>query len=172
MRIAILTGPNYSDLSLHYPYLRFIEAGAEVDVLAASKDTVTGGLGLSIVPDLTFEEANSIDYDALFIPGGRSPDSIRRNQKALDFVTDLYNDGKLVVSICHGLQVLISAKILRGKKVNANSGVRDDAINAGAKIVDSITVRDENLLTAKVTNPKYNGLTQVCGEIISILSKE
>jgi protease I len=172
MRIAILTAPSYSDLSLHYPYLRFLEAGAKVDVLAANKDTVKGGRGLSIEPDLTFEEANSGDYNAVFVPGGRSPDSIRQNQKAIDFVTDLYNEGKLVVSICHGLQVLISAKILKGKRVNANSGVIDDAINAGAKIVDEITVRDENLITAKITNPKLNGLTQVCGEMIKFLSKE
>jgi protease I len=39
-RIAILAGPDYEDLELHYPYIRLIEAGAEVKILAATKDVV------------------------------------------------------------------------------------------------------------------------------------
>lgn len=114
-RVAILAGPEYEDLELHYPYLRLIEEGADVKVLAVKRETIKGKHGLSIKADLSIEEANPNDFDCVVIPGGWAPDRLRRDQRILDFVKKLYESGKIVAAICHGPQVLISANVLKGK---------------------------------------------------------
>ena len=148
-RIAILAGPEYEDLELHYPLLRLLEAGADVKVLAVKKDLVTGKHGLSVVPDLTFDEAKPTDYDAVIVPGGWAPDRIRRSESAVLFVKSLHERGGLVAAICHGPQVLISAGILKGKKVTCISAVKDDVINAGAEYLDREVIVDQNVITSR-----------------------
>ena len=77
-RIAILAGPEYEDLELHYPYLRLVEEGAEVKVIAVKKEVVKGKHGLSVMADLPIGEARSKDFDCVVIPGGWAPDRLRR----------------------------------------------------------------------------------------------
>jgi protease I len=167
-RIAILAGPEYEDLELHYPLLRLVEAGGEVKVLAASREPVKGKHGLSVTPDLTFDEAKPQDFDAVVVPGGWAPDRVRRNEKAVSFVKSMHDDGKLVAAICHGPQVLISARILRGKKVTCFAAVKDDVINAGADYLVQEVVVDGNVITSRVPSD----LPFFCREIIKWLSRE
>lgn len=147
--------------------LRLTEAGADVEVLAASKDPVTGKHGLSATPHLTFDEADPVDYDAVVVPGGWAPDRIRRNEKALLFVRSLHERGRLIAAICHGPQVLISANILKGKKATCFAAVKDDIINAGAEYVDREVVADQNLITSRFPAD----LPAFCREIITWLSQ-
>jgi len=72
-KVAILAGPDYEDLELHYPRIRLIEAGAEVKVLASTKEPLKGKKGLPVQPDMTFEEAEPVRFDAVVIPGGWAP---------------------------------------------------------------------------------------------------
>jgi len=166
-RIAILAGPDYEDLELHYPLLRLIEAGADVKVLATTKDSVKGRHGLSVTPDLTFDEAKPIDFDAVVVPGGWAPDRVRRNEKAVSFVKSLHDRGKLVAAICHGPQVLISAKILKGKKVTCVAAIKDDVINAGAEYFDQEVIVDKDVITSRFPAD----LPAFCREIIKWLSQ-
>jgi len=165
-RVAVLAGPEYEDLELHYPHIRLIEEGAEVKVLAVTKDAVHGKHGLSIVPDLTVKEAKTEDFDGVIIPGGWAPDRLRRYSEVLDFTRGIHERGKVVAAICHGPQVLISAGLLKGRKVTCVAAIKDDVINAGAVYLDAPMVRDGNLITSRFPAD----LPQFCGEIIKALS--
>ena len=165
-RIAILAGPEYEDLELHYPHLRLMEEGAEVKVLAVRKEVVKGKHGLSVMADLPVTEAKSDDFECVVIPGGWAPDRLRRSIEVLDFVKDLHREGKVIAAICHGPQVLISAGILEGKRITCVSAVKDDVVNAGAEYVDAPVIRDGNIITSRVPGD----LPFFCREIIEALN--
>ena len=116
---------------------------------------------------MTVAEADPQDFDCLVIPGGWAPDRLRRHAEVLDFVRKLHEKGKIIAAICHGPQVLISAGILKGKKVTCVSAIKDDVINAGAEYEDSPVVRDENIITSRVPRD----LPFFCKEIIKALSQ-
>jgi protease I len=166
-RVAILAGPDYEDLELHYPLLRFIEEGADVKVVAPTRDVYRGKHGLSIVPDLTIDEALSMDFDIVIIPGGWSPDRLRRDSRVVEFVRKHGQKGAIIGAICHGPQLLISAKLLNGKKVTCVSGIKDDVINAGATFIDAPVVVDGNIITSRVPDD----LPVFCKTIIAEATK-
>jgi protease I len=98
--------------------------------------------------------------------GGFSPDALRVNSEVLEFVKETYNKGKIVAAICHGPQVLISAGLVKGRRVTSYVAVKDDLINAGAVFVDEPAVRDGNIITARVPDD----LPDFCQLIIEALS--
>lgn len=149
-KVAIVAGPEYEDLELHYPLLRVIEEGATARVIGPEKVEYRGKRGLSIVPDCTFGEVNPEEFDALLIPGGWMPDRLRRDDKVVSWIRRFFESGKLVGAICHGPQLLISAKVVRGYKLTAVSAIKDDLENAGAIFIDAPTVHDRNLVTARI----------------------
>ena len=150
VRAAILVGPDYEDLELHYPRLRLLEEGAEVKLIGPRKEEYRGKHGLTATPDITIDQAKTSDFDILVIPGGWAPDRLRRDQRIVSFVREFFNSGKIVASICHGAQVLISAKVLKGYTLTCVSAIKDDVENAGATYVDKPVVRDRNLITSRI----------------------
>ncbi|MEM2910598.1 MAG: type 1 glutamine amidotransferase domain-containing protein [Nitrososphaerota archaeon] len=165
--VAILAGPDYEDLELHYPLLRFREEGAEVKVVAPTKELYKGKHGLSIVPDLNIDEALTRDFDILIIPGGWAPDRLRRDSRVVEFVKKHGQRRAIIGAICHGPQLLISAKLLSGKRATCVSGIKDDVINAGATFVDTPVVVDGNIITSRVPDD----LPSFCKAIIEEASK-
>ncbi len=165
--VAILTGPDYEDLELHYTLLRFKEEGADVKVVAPVKGTYKGKRGLSIVPDLTIDEALTKDFDILIIPGGWASDRLRRDSRVMEFVKRYGQKGAIIGAICHGSQLLISAKLLSKKKVTCVSGIKDDVINAGAIFIDAPVVVDGNIITSRVPDD----LPSFCKTIIEEASR-
>ena len=101
------------------------------------------------------------------MPGGFAPDKLRRYREVLELVKQMHDSGKLVAAICHGPWVLVSAGILKGKKVTCVSAIKDDVINAGAKYFDREVVVDANIVTSR----KPDDLPAFCREIIKALSK-
>ncbi|MCX8170772.1 MAG: type 1 glutamine amidotransferase, partial [Candidatus Bathyarchaeota archaeon] len=147
-------------------YLRMLEEGAEVKVIAVKREVFKGKHGLSIEANLSVGEANPEDFNCVIIPGGWAPDRLRREQSILNFVRGIYKRGGVVAAICHGPQVLISAGILKGRRVTCVSAIKDDVINAGAIYEDSPVVRDGNIITSRV----LGDLPFFCREIIKALS--
>jgi len=164
-RVAVLAEADYEDLELHYPLIRLTEEGADVKVIAPSKEVVRGKHGLSVMPDMTFDEARAEAFDGVVVPGGWAPDRLRRYPEALGFVRRMHDQGRVVAAICHGPQVLISAGVLRGRTVTCVSAVKDDVVNAGATYLDEPVVVDGRMVTSRV--PK--DLPQFCREIIKAL---
>ena len=100
--------------------------------------------------DKYMDEAIVADYDALILPGGCwNPDALRADKNATDFVRDMHAAGKPTCAICHGQWVMISAKILKGKRATAVWNIQIDVENAGATVLDEPCVVDGNLITAR-----------------------
>lgn len=165
-KVAILVDQIYQDLEVWYPYYRLQEAGAEVVTVAAKAgETYTGKYGYPIVADRSYEQVSAGDFDGVVIPGGYAPDHIRRYQKATQFVREMDSAGKLVAAICHAGWVLVSAGILRGRRVTCFSAIKDDVVNAGALYEDAEVVVDGNLVTSR----KPDDLPAFCRAAIAVL---
>ena len=150
VRAAVLAGPEFEDLELYYPLLRLLEEGVEVKVLAPEKREYRGKHGLVVKADVAIDEARVEDFDILVIPGGWAPDRLRRDPRVVQFVREFFQRGKLVATICHGPQVLISAKVLQGYRLTCVNAIKDDVENAGALYEDKPVVRDRNLVTSRI----------------------
>ncbi|NIP72076.1 MAG: type 1 glutamine amidotransferase [Gammaproteobacteria bacterium] len=164
-KIAVLAEDLYEDLELWYPYYRLKEAGAEVYLVGTGGERYTGKHGVPAHPDLQITEARAADFDAVVIPGGYSPDRMRRHKPVLDFVRALHEQGKVVAFICHAGWVPISAGILTGRRVTSFHAIRDDLVNAGADWVDEPVVRDANLISSRTPDD----LPAFCRAIIQAL---
>ncbi|MBN1459067.1 MAG: type 1 glutamine amidotransferase [Armatimonadetes bacterium] len=149
-RVAILAENIYEDLELWYPKLRLAEAGAEVKVVAPKEgQTYTGKHGLPVTSELAAENVSADDFDAVVIPGGYSPDHMRRHTSMVEFVRAMDEHGKVIAFICHAGWLPISAGILRGKRATSFFSIKDDMINAGAKWEDAEVVVDGNLISSR-----------------------
>jgi protease I len=109
--------------------------------------------GHNFTVNATFEGVKAKDYDALVIPGGRAPEYIRLDDKVLEIVRHFAGANKPIASICHGLQVLAAADVLKGKLCTAYPAVKPEVIRAGAKWGEvnqtfSNAYVDGNLVTA------------------------
>jgi protease I len=159
-RALIITGKSVQDQEFIYPYYRLQEAGYEVDVANKDMEEFTTFNGIKIMPQLTwqqlvFPKPQMQYYDILVLPGGaKALEYIRQDSYVLAFVKYFSDSGKTIAAICHGTQLLISAKVVKGKKVSGYYSIADDIINAGAEYVDAPAVVDGNL----VTSPHYKYL--------------
>lgn len=152
-KIAILATDGYEDLELHYPRIRLNEAGYESEVISLHRREIKGKWGYPFKPDKLIREANPNDYDGVIIPGGTiNPDHLRRDKDVLNFVSEINDDGRLVAAICHAAWVLISARIVNGRKATSYFAIKDDMVNAGAIFEDSPVVIDGNLITSRTPN--------------------
>lgn len=149
-KIAILVDTAYQEMEVWYPYYRFHEAGAECLFAAAEAGKVyESKLGYPATAQISYDALNADDFDGVVIPGGYAPDYIRRHAKALQFVRDMDEQGKLVASICHGAWVLCSAGILKGRRATCFFAIKDDVIHAGADYEDAEVIVDQNLVTSR-----------------------
>jgi protease I len=149
MRIAALVGPGFEDSEFRTPYDRFRKGGHEVVVVGTKKgETLMGDKGReSAQVDLALENARPEQFDALFIPGGHSPDALRADDRAVEFVRRFRD--KPIFAICHGPQLLITAEMVRDRTMTAWKTIQVDLRNAGAKVVDKDAVVDRNLVTSR-----------------------
>lgn len=165
-RVAVLAENLYEDLELWYPLTRMREEGAEVSVIAPrAGETYTSKHGYPVKSDMAAEAVDASRFDAVIIPGGYSPDLMRRNPAMVRLVRQADQQGKVVAAICHAGWMLASAGILRGRTVTSFSAIKDDVINAGARWLDQEVVRDGNLVTSRFPAD----LPAFCREIILAL---
>jgi len=148
-RVAILVENFYEDLELWYPYYRLQEAGAEVLLLGTGKGTYTSKHGYPAEEDLLVDDVEPRDYSAVIIPGGYSPDHMRRHPPMIEFVRKAHDHGAVIAFICHGGWVPISAGILKGRKATSFFAIRDDMVNAGVEWSDAEVVRDGTLVSSR-----------------------
>jgi protease I len=165
-RIAILAADLYQEMEIWYPILRFREDGAETVVVGAEAGkTYSSKKGYPVVSDQSIADVRAKDFDAVIVPGGWAPDTLRQDERMLNFVRELDKTGKVVGAICHAGWVLCSADILRGRKVTCFKAIKDDMIHAGAQYVDEEVVVDGNLITSRMPTD----LPAFCREIAKAL---
>ena len=147
---AIIATDEFEDLELFHPMYRLQEEGIRTIVIGLTRDPIKGKKGYSITPNASIDEVKPEDFDFLVVPGGKSPEILRLNNKILRFVKDFDSQGKPIAAICHAGQVLASAGIVKNKTLTCVAGIRDDMINAGAHYVDHSVAVDGNLVTSRV----------------------
>ncbi|NPA52365.1 MAG: type 1 glutamine amidotransferase [Aquificae bacterium] len=151
-KIALLLEELVEDVEFIYPFYRFKEEHFHVDVLAPKIKEFKGKKGMTFYPNKQIDADLYREYDAVFIPGGYAPDRFRRDRETIEFVKNMNKERKVIAAICHAPWVLISAKIIKGKKVTGFFSIKDDLINAGAVYTGHPVERDGNIITG--TDPK------------------
>lgn len=143
----------YEDLELWYPRFRLEEEGHKVVIAGNSNQhTYKGKHGYPCQPDQSFSSINGKSFDGLLIPGGFAPDKLRRNPKVLELVREFEAQNKFVAFICHAGWVVISAKILKGRKAASTLAIKDDMENAGCQWIDQPVVIDRNLISSRTVS--------------------
>ncbi len=166
-RVAVFAEKLYEELELWYPYYRLKEAGATVSIIGSgtSKD-YTGKYGYPVTVDMAINEVSPDDFDAVIIPGGYSPDFMRRSLSMVAFIKEMYAQGKIVAAICHGPWMLVSADILKGKTATCFFAINDDLRNSGATVIDVPVARDGTIITSRTPAD----LPNFCRTIIEALA--
>lgn len=161
--VAILATDGFEQVELTGPKEALEEAGAHVSVVSLKAGEIVAmkhlEKGDKVSVDLTLDKANPDDFDALMLPGGlANPDTLRTIPEALDFVRGFFHAGKPVAAICHGPQILISADLLKGRKLTSWPAIQADVRNAGAQWVNAEVVTDNGLVTSRKPDdiPAFN----------------
>lgn len=157
-KVAVVLANNYEDVEATSPIEAIKNAGGQVTIVGIEKGEVKGKKGDTQTVSQSFADVSPDDFDMLVIPGGGSPENLRIDDAAVQFTREFVNSGKPVASICHGPQLLISAKVVSGRKLTSVNKVRDDIVNAGGLYVDESLAEDGNLITSRVPDdlPVFN----------------
>jgi len=150
-KIAAIITDMFEDQEYLEPSKAFKKAGHElVHVGLKAKATVKGARkGTPVKIDKAVKDVSLDEFDALFIPGGYSPDKLRVDEDAVRFAGDFVKSGKPVFAICHAAQLLITAQVLSGRKVTGWKSIAQDIKNAGAQFLDQEVVEDGNLVSSR-----------------------
>lgn len=153
-RVAILVTDGFEQVELTGPKEALEKAGAVAEIISSSNGEVTGWNHITPATkfhvDDTFEGIKMSDYDAVVLPGGVvNSDTIRTVEKAQQLVRDAAQANKPIAVICHGGWLLISAKLVQGKRMTSYPSLTDDLKNAGANWVDEQVVVDGNLISSR-----------------------
>ncbi len=162
-RIMILATDGFEQSELLKPREALRKAGYEPVVVSPEDGSIRGwdqgDWGEEVTVDLTLEEAEAEDFDALVLPGGQiNPDKLRMEEKAVQLVRDFAKAGKPIAAICHAPWLLIEADLVRGRKVTSWPSLRTDLRNAGANVVDQEVVIDGIFITSRKPDdiPAFN----------------
>ena len=147
-KIAILVADLTHDEEYAFPRYWLLYEGAKV-VTVGLYDKHISRFNREIKVDITIDKIKSEEFDAVIIPGGFGPDKLRINENVLNFIRYMDRHKKLIAAICHGPQVLISAGIVKNRRMTCVKQVAVDLVNAGAKYVDEPAVVDGNIITSR-----------------------
>lgn len=166
-KVAILATDGFEKSELFRPLEALKIEGATVHIVSNKLGKIKSwdktNWGDSIKVDKNLDEVNASVYNALVLPGGvLNPDTLRTDEKALNFIRSFFEDNKPVGAICHAPWLLISAGVLGNRQITSYKSIKDDVINSGADWVDMEVVVDQGLVTSR--NPK--DLPAFCGKLI------
>ena len=153
-RIAILATNGFEESELKSPKEAMEKEGFNVEIVSLKKGDIKswadGNWSNNYKVDKTLDEVKAEEYNALVLPGGViNPDLLRREESALNFVRDFFKMKKPVAAICHAPWTLISAGVVKGRKMTSFKSIKDDLINAGANWVDEEVVVDQGFVTSR-----------------------
>ncbi|HET9596533.1 MAG TPA: type 1 glutamine amidotransferase domain-containing protein [Anaeromyxobacteraceae bacterium] len=150
-RVACILSDGFEDSEFRVPYDRMRAQGYQVDVIGAKAgDEIAGKAGKEKVrAEKGIDQVRPEDYQALFIPGGYSPDHLRADRRFVDFVRAFDEQKKTVAAVCHGPQILMTAGLVKGRTLTAWQTIQDDLKQVGARVKDEPVVVDGNWITSR-----------------------
>ena len=172
-KAVIISGNLAQDHEFIYPYYRLLEEKFKVDVCLLGDAPVKGILGTQIPPNkdhklIKMSKVKTKNYDLLILPGGaKAMEYLRQDKKTLSIIKDFYKNKIYIGSICHGAQLLISAKIVKNTKISGYYSIEDDINNSGAYYYKGPVVEDKKI----ITSPHYKYLGDWMKLILSKFAK-
>jgi len=163
MHVAILVTQHFEQIEMTAPREALDQAGARTAIISPEPGEVQGfkhnEKADKFKVDLTLDKAEPQDFDAVLLAGGViNADCLRMEKKAQQFVQEINRAGKPIAVICHGLWLLISAGLVRGRKMTSYYSIQDDLRNAGAQWQDVEVLRDRNWVSSRQPDdiPAFN----------------
>jgi protease I len=170
-KVLLVIGDAAEVLDTMYPLFRIREDGHEVVVAGPAKrtyhlvmhdrhpdwDITVESPGYQLAADVAFKDVRPQEYGGAVISGGRAPEYLRYDEDLLRVVRHLFERGLPVASVCHGIEVVAAAGVIRGRTVTTVAKCRLDAEGGGATYVDREVVVSGNLVTARTwhDNPGF-----------------
>jgi len=150
-KIGVLIGPKFEDVEYNKPAKAFKENGHELTHIGFKKGQIVEGKEekTRIKIDKSASDVSTNDFDAIFIPGGCSPDKLREDENVVQFTKEFVKSDKPVFAICHAPQLFITAKVIEGRNVAGWKSIIVDIKNAGGNYVDKEVVEDGNITTSR-----------------------
>lgn len=159
--IAVVMTDLFEDIEFTSPKEELEKVGHKLTTIGfEAGETVTGKKeDTKVSIDKGIDDVSPEDFDALLIPGGYSPDKLRKDERFLDFTRHFSDNKKSIFTICHGPQLLINAEVLKGKDITSVSQVAIDLKNAGANFYDKeVVIDDSGLISSRTPDdlPAFN----------------
>lgn len=149
MKILIISADRFEDTELLVPYYRMKEEGMTVDIAALRRGQIKGKHTYRVYANVAIDEVRPEDYDALLLPGGEAPATLRASARVLEVARAFFQAGKPVAAICHGPQILVSAGVLQGRSATCYVAIAEELQRAGVRYRDAEVVVDGNLVTSR-----------------------
>ncbi len=170
-RVLVITGDGGESYETLYALHRLREEGCEPVLAAPSRrrlhlvmhdfepgwDTYIERIGYGAEADADFDEVSADDYDAVLVLGGRAPEYLRNDSRVLELLRAFDRSGKWIFAICHGIQVLVTAGLARGRNLTCYEHVRYEVEAAGGTYRTEQAVRDGHIVTAQTwqSHPEF-----------------
>lgn len=149
-KILILTADNTEDMEFFYPYYRLVEEGYTVDVATIDGKSFKSKKGYEFKQTTKLSGVHAQDYALLYIPGGKAPAELRKDEDVIRFVQQFAATGRPIAAICHGPQVLVTADLVRGRKMAGYSGIQEEIEKAGGTFSDEALAIDGPFITSRL----------------------
>jgi protease I len=164
LNVAILATDGFEQSELMEPLKVLTQAGANIWIVSPKSGTLRGWQHKNwaddeVRVDLTLDDTEPDDFDALVLPGGvMNPDALRMQPKAVAFVKSFFDADKPVAAICHGPWTVIESGAARGRLMTSWPSLRTDVETAGGHWTDAEVVVDGNLVTSRKPDdlPAFN----------------
>ena len=178
-KLLIITGDGGESYETLYAKHRFEEAGIEAIITAPSKkmlnlvihdfepgwDTYVERKGYYVNSDIALSDVNPSDYDAVLLIGGRAPEFLRNDPKVISIVQHFDQHDKFIFAICHGIQILVTAGLVKNKNITCYEHVKFEVESCGGTFIGKDeAVRDGKIVTGQTwqSHPDFYRLVFEC----------
>lgn len=149
-KVLIITADNTEDMEFFYPYYRLNEEGYDVDVATIDGKSFKAKKGYEFKQTSKLKDLRPEEYALIYIPGGKAPSALRDDKHVLEFVQQFARTGRPIAAICHGPQVLVTADLVRGKKLAGYPGIKEEIEKAGGQFSDEALAIDGQFITSRL----------------------
>src|SRR5436190_200082 len=168
-KVLLVIGDAAEVFDTLYPLFRIREDGHQVVVAGPEKrvyqlvqhdrhpdwDITVESPGYRLAADIAFRDIKPEDYHGIVITGGRAPEYIRYDKDLVKIVRHMVERNLPIGSVCHGIEVLAMADVIRGKKVTTVAKCRFDAEVCGGNYVDQEVAVSGNIVTARTWHDNH-----------------